>query len=339
MKKELLLKHIQGDATLREEAQVLQWIGRSERNREYYIDLKNLWVSQTLPDSRASESELAQIRALTTRKTERRAPKILTWLPTAVAAAAVLALVLVLTIPGRDDAVRYEFAGIPAEYKHTVYTESGVKSRVTLPDGTKVWLNSESTLTYPDSFQGGRREIAFSGEGYFEVVSDSLHPMRIMTGKGFDVEVKGTSFNLKCYDEDPAATATLYTGHIRLIAQDGQHVDIQPDQTCLIQKKRSYSSIPSVTVLSEQKAFANQQSLWKDGRLVFDATPMEEVVKMLRRWHGVEIVVQDPAILKYRITAEFGSESIAQIAAMLRYTARIDYRIDEEDGVVYFFGR
>ena len=337
MNKDTLLRHIQGDATPDEAAQVLDWIGKSDQNRQYYIELKNLWVSQTLPDTRATEAELALIRARTIRKSERKVSRILIWLPTAIAAAAMLALVLVLTIPSRNSAVRYTFADIPTEYKHTVYTESGVKSHITLPDGSKVWLNSETTLTYPDQFQGNRREIEFSGEAYFEVAKDTLHPMHIFTGKDFDVEVLGTSFNLKCYENDVTATATLYTGHIQLVAKDGQKVDIAPDQTCLIRKKHSYSTIPTVTILSDQPAVAQKQSAWKEGRLVFEQTPMDEVVKMLRRWHGVEIVVKDPAILSYRITAEFGSESIAQIAGMLRYTARIDYKI--EDNVVYFFSR
>ena len=338
MRKELLLRHIQGNASASEQEQVLQWIGRSEQNRQYYIDLKNLWVSQTLPDTRATEAELAQIRALTSRKPERKPLKIMTWLPTAIAAAAVLALVLVLAIPGRNDKVMYDFAGIPAAYKHTVYTESGVKSQVTLPDGTHVWLNSESKITFPDQFQGERREIEFSGEAYFEVAKDSLHPMRIYTNKGFDVEVLGTSFNLKCYGDDPTATATLYSGRIQLVSEGGQTLAVKPNEIVTVgEKKRTYSTIPSIQVRSARGAAIDNQSAWKNGRLVFEETPMDEVVKMLRRWHGVDIVVQDPGILKYRITAEFGAESISQIAGMLRYCARIDYRI--EDNTVYFFSR
>lgn len=341
MKKDLLLRHISGEVSPQEEREVLDWVSACPGNKKYYMDLKNLWISRTIPPTKASASELAAIRNRTTRGIETRYTRrgIFMYLYGSVAAAAVIALAVTLfTREHRPDMnvnelVRVQLADIPRAYRHEVYTEKGVKAKVILPDSSQVWLNSESRIIYPDKFIGSTREIEFSGEAFFDVKKNPSLPMMIKTNKDFIVRVLGTSFNLKSYENDESATTTLYTGIIDIISgkpgtSQVKTTRVNPNQICVVKK----NDVPVLSQVGE--ANARKEYAWKEGRLIFEGTSMGDVVKMLRRWHGVDIIVEDPAILDYKITANFDSESIVQIAEMLRYCALIDFKVSGNK--VYF---
>lgn len=345
MRKELLIKHISGTANVEQEQQVQAWITKSGANRQYYKNLKNVWVSQTLPQDVATEKQMEQMRLLTYKKDlsgKTTLPGKLErglYISYSVAAVAVIALILTICIyeSGRENLYqnRIELAQIPSEHKHIVYTEKGVKAKLTLPDSSLVWLNSESTIIYPDKFYGTTREIEFKGEAYFKVRKDSLHPMIIKTNKDFTIEVLGTEFNVKSYDNDPTASTTLYSGIINLISESNsgktKTIQLAPLETCIIAE----SKMPEVSAIG--KKAADNTAAWREGRLNFVSTPMSEVVKVLHRWHGVDITIADPKILNYQITADFYSESMVQIANILKFCALVDYKQDGEKFI--FFGR
>lgn len=362
MRKELLIKHISGAANEQEQKQVIAWITESTANRQYYKNLKNVWVSQTLPQNVVAEEDMAQIRELTYKKvagkntqqtygeftlngqTSPTKPqqfytlKRALYITTSVAAVAVIGLILMIYkyeySPREASVNRISLAHIPTQYKHTVYTENGVKAKLTLPDSSQVWLNSGSTIIYPDKFYGDTREIEFKGEAYFKVRKDSLHPMIINTNKNFAIEVLGTEFNVKSYDEDKTAQTTLYSGVINLVSEKrGRQTkrQIKPFETCIIGEEK----LPEISSVAQK--IAQNTAAWKEGRLIFVSTPMSEVVKVLQRWHGVEINISDPAILDYKITADFYSESMVQIANILKFCALVDYKI--EDNKFIFLGR
>ncbi|MEG0519046.1 MAG: FecR domain-containing protein [Bacteroidales bacterium] len=365
MNKELLIKHISGAANAQEEKHVLAWITKSDANRQYYKNLKNVWVSQTLPKDIVKEEDMAQIRELTYKRTATQVPKtaqqfygkntqqeqVITaqqpqfrslkralYFASSVAAIAIIGLLITIykyELGHREvDYNRIALAHVPTEYRHTLYTENGVKARLTLPDSSQVWLNSGSTIVYPDKFYGDTREIEFKGEAYFKVRKDSLHPMIITTNKNFTIEVIGTEFNVKSYDEDKTAQTTLYSGAINLVSDAGGKVvktQIKPFETCFIGKEK----LPEISPIAQK--IAKNTVAWREGRLVFVATPMSEVIKILERWHGVEIEITDPNILAYKITADFYSESMVQIATILKFCALVDYKI--ENNKFIFFSR
>lgn len=343
MKKELLIRHMQGEVTLEEKQLIEEWIGKSDANRQYYKNLKNIWVVQTLPLERMPQVEVI---SMVEELRKRRAPgsdlkfKRYFLIAVSVAAVAVIALLVVAWKYGvsyRDlNEQRVMLCEVPTEYKHTLYTENGIKAKVTLPDSSQVWLNSGSEIVYPDKFLGSTREIEFRGEAYFKVKEDSLRPMIIHTNKNFVIEVLGTEFNVKSYDDDRTAQTTLYSGKIKLFAKGDKNrkelrMEMKPFETCIVESNRILN-VSHVTgrVAEDKKA-------WKEGRLIFSSAPMGEVVKILRRWHGIDIEVEDPKILNYKITADFKSESMVQIAQILKFCALIDYRV-ENDRII-FFGR
>ncbi len=341
MKKELLLRYIKGETTNKEEREILDWVGRSQENERYFVTLNNLWISQNISDKKASDKELEEIVRLTTGK-KIAGGRLRKFLP--YAAAAVILLSVGLNFLFFNGTVKWakvsdrpvRMAWLPTEYKHEIYTEKGVKAKVTLPDGSQVWLNSDSRMIYPDRFESDIREIEFSGEAYFDVVKDSLRPLIINTNKDFKVEVLGTKFNIKSYDNDTEARTTLYSGSVNIVSKISRGklkgekevvTKLKPLESCIIRQKQN-----PIHIKPENP---EKQTAWKDGRIIFESTPMAETIKILERWHGVEFEVKDRSVYTFDITARFKSESIVQIMEMIKYCALIDYSIDSNKVVLY----
>lgn len=363
MKKELLLRFVSNLTTEEESAQVLDWAEKSPANAKYLQDLKLAYIAEKMPDSQASELEMKRIRKVLadassstangaasleksqvgTEIKKVRSYRIFAW---ASASAAVIALLLFALKPSvnnpknvervrrevaeemKQDQIRIAMSEVPQAMMKTVYTERGIKASVALPDGSIVKMNSDTKLTFPDKFLGSTREVKLEGEAYFIVAKDSAHPMIVNTTKNFSVKVTGTEFNVKSYSNDDYAEATLYSGAIDLITPKGE-TKVAPSQQAYVRADDNVRVV-APAILGDTKA-------WTEGRLVFDSTPMPEVIKMLERWHGIDVVVRDQNILKYKITANFNSESVPQIMYVLKNCALIDYQIDGK--TVYLFSR
>lgn len=335
MNKTLLIKYISGSSSSLESDKVLAWINESEENERYFIRLMNLWISQNMPDEKASDNEVKDImRAVRIDKPgDKSNPnpnrRFIVW----AAAASVLFILSLglwfITVKPMNNEEVIAYAPYNYEVSKMAYVDKGVKGRVILPDSSVVWLNSDSRLYYPESFTGNTREVVLSGEGFFEVRHDAERPMIVSTNKDFRLEVLGTTFNLKSYDNDDTAEATLYAGLVNVILNNPNGAPsvkmLQPNQTVVIEKNYiGYAKTPV-----EQ----NVQAAWKEGKIIFSNTPMSEVVKILNRWHGVDFVVKDKDILNYKITARFNAESIVQIMDLLRLTSFIDYEIENNKTV------
>ena len=330
MRKEELVKYIEGELTPDRERAVEAWLQADNRNMEYYAWLKALYVSQEMPVERAeSAEETAWLRALISPSGDARCGL---WKKMAFAGAVAAMLIigifniwhLVSTLV--SDGERVELAYIPEGYKHTIYTEKGVKARVVLPDSTKVLLNCDSKIVFPDKFSGPTREVFVSGEAFFEVTSDSLCPMVVTTPKNFRVEAMGTTFCISAYEDDPSARTTLINGRVDLISAGIKGAESET----IMRPNDSYVILSNNrVVLDPDDEAANRAIGWTNGALIFDRTPMKEVISRLRRWYGVKFIIEDEDVLSWRITATFHSESIMRIMDMLEYTTFIDYSMDE----------
>ncbi len=330
MKKTLLLQFIKGELNKDQEKEVLEWINTSPDNEKYFHKLQNLWVASNINNKPASQKELDKIRKRTTRK-----PSFNIYWPYAAIFMLALSVLLNLYLAGNKKRLYAEFIStnvtlqeLPEGLKHEMYTENGVKARITLPDSSEVWLNSGSRIIFPDKFTGHKREVFFSGEAFFNVKPNPDQPMIISTNKNFNIEVLGTTFNVKSYDNDPEARTTLYTGSLNIISRlskDQKNNNIlvttlKPMETCTI-------GVDNKHILSKPDNVSDHYA-WKEGRIVFDQTPIPEVIKVLERWHGINFVVKDNNIKNYSITAKFKTESIVQIMEMIKYCSLVDYSID-----------
>ena len=162
---------------------------------------------------------------------------------------------------------------------NTLDVPRGGKYSVNLPDGSRVTLNSQSTLKYPTSFDGlTDRTVELTGEAFFEVRKDPSRPFRVKGGRQ-SVEVLGTSFNMKIYDDDPSALTTLITGTVRVDGV-GKSIILKPGEQAVASERglKLRNAADTAVVLA-----------WRNGDFRFKNTPLQEVMRQLARWYNVKV--------------------------------------------------
>lgn len=201
-------------------------------------------------------------------------------------------------------------------------TAYGVRTKITLSDGSEVWLNSGSTLSYPERFTEDKRQVTLSGEAFFKVKSDKDHRFDVQTSDGITVSAYGTEFNVQAYAEEPDIKATLAEGHIQI-----DQINQPASQELIPGEQAVYSR--HTQQMQVQKANLLVETAWKDGKLVFRRTPMEEIAKQLSRHFNVNIQLQGKEIFDYTYSATFTTETLAEILSLLEKTAPIRCEIIE----------
>lgn len=198
----------------------------------------------------------------------------------------------------------------------------GVRSRIILPDSTRVWLNSGSSIRYQTPFTDGVRKVKLAGEAYFEVIHDPANPFRVVAGRGF-LEVLGTTFNVKAYPEESEVEVALLEGKLSFSADEGigkrSKVILNPGERAVSGEDRQ------ITVSREP---LEKYAAWRHGKLVFDETPMREVAQRLERWFGVKVIIADPRLNAYRFTTTFDNQSLPQVLELLEISSPLSARYE-----------
>ena len=164
-------------------------------------------------------------------------------------------------------------------------TPKGGTYQITLPDGTIVWLNAASTLTYPSHFNGPQRVVGISGEGYFAVAKDSKRPFVVKT-EGQAIEVLGTEFNITAYDDEPAVKTTLINGGVRIkptLATTQESVKLNPGEQGVLSGSGRLTTVQVDT---------NSVTAWKNGRISLTNVSFEELMRQLSRWYNLDIAYE-----------------------------------------------
>ncbi|MCF3109451.1 FecR domain-containing protein [Niabella sp. CC-SYL272] len=163
----------------------------------------------------------------------------------------------------------------------TLQTPRGGQYRVVLPDGTKVWLNAESALTYPMQFDEKERHVELKGEAYFEVAKNAAWPFVVKLQTG-DVTVKGTRFNVQAYAPDPGAKITLAEGAVE-VANTAEKRLLRPNQEASLQQGATIK----VRAVNAEQALA-----WVDGYFLFDNMNLRQMLQHIGRWYDVDVRIQ-----------------------------------------------
>ena len=190
----------------------------------------------------------------------------------------------------------------------------GIVTQITLPDSSKVWLNSGSRLRYPSRFVGMERNVILQGEGYFEVQSDRQHPFYVATSDGFRVMAHGTKFNVNAYADDALIEATLEQGAVDILIGH-QRETLSPGEQAIFNKEALTMEIQQVQV--------DVTTAWREGKLIFRNATMKEITKQLARRYNVDINLHDESRTPQRFRATFTNESLPQILDYLRMSAPI----------------
>lgn len=203
----------------------------------------------------------------------------------------------------------------------------GQKSTIMLPDGTKVVLNSESSITYVSNFTGSERLVELTGEAFFDVVRDTSKPFVVKT-RSLMTTALGTSFNVDAYP-DGKEEITLVTGKVKV----DSHVDVT--QSALLEP----GEIAALEYgkLSKKQGVSLNHIKWKDGFIVFQKAPFKEGIMELERWYGVTIEVKNlPANEEPTFTAHIENDNLANVLETLGYAMRFDFSIEGKKVLINF---
>ncbi|MBS1602338.1 MAG: FecR domain-containing protein [Bacteroidetes bacterium] len=190
-----------------------------------------------------------------------------------------------------DNRITYTAATTPSEEKtyNILTTPKGGQYRLTLQDGTQVWLNAGSSIRYPTAFSGKERRVEITGEAYFDVARNPGMPFRVAV-KGFsstpaEIDVLGTRFNVNAYSDEPEMRTTLLEGAVRL-ATPAASATLRPDQQAFL---GSSGEMRTAHVPDADEVIA-----WKEGAFEFDHAEITTVMRQISRWYDVEIIYQGP---------------------------------------------
>lgn len=324
-----ILRFLQKEASDQDLYELNAWISQSEHNRQYFDQMNEAFqTSQVLSTfthekiNRAWETVSHKLKALDNAPAKTTVIKQYHY--NILRIAATVSAILLLSYVGW-----IEFASPTRTLKSTiVFTADRQNTKLYLPDGTAVWLNTNSTLHYSADFGVSSREVFLKGEAFFDVRKDQKN--FIVNAEAFTIRVKGTRFNVRAYTNEENIRTTLEEGSVEL------RVKGEAEET-------SYSMKPGdqITFNAQQKQVTRKivdpadYSAWKEEHLVFDDTPLADIILKLENRYKVHIIMNDSLARKERLTMTIGRETIDEILEFIQVSSRLKYRKENTNIYIY----
>lgn len=311
---EILHKYIIGDASREEKEAVTRWLDADEKNMKEFLAMRKLYNLTIWQQEQA-----LAVPELSSKKTIRRKWRIAAQYVLNIAALFVLVFFFSRLYPEKKDEQ-------PEVKMQSIYVPAGERVELTLSDGTKVWLNAKTTLTFPSSFDKESRMVTLNGEGYFNVTHKEGQPFIVQTEQ-YNIKVLGTEFNVYAYSDSPKFETYLLNGSVQIESADHE------EKLLMEPNKKAYLDHGKLTVSSIEKY---DYFLWKDGLICFDDNTIDELFKKLQTYFDVQIIVENKQILNQRYTGKFRTnDGIEHILKTLQLRTRFDYeKKDDRENII-----
>ncbi len=240
---------------------------------------------------------------------------------------------------------------LPAQ--QVISTLKGSKTKIVLEEGTIVWLNSESKLTYPSTFRGEKKRVVkLTGEAFFEVKRDEKKPFEVYV-KGYKVNVLGTSFNVKAYPDNDKVETTLEKGKVNIEKVGATShekskpiVTLKPKQTVILYNtdvvvNKTLGNTDTTTSIIDLEEKKRKELIlvenidlepylsWKENKLIFREQPLKDIVEVLERWYNIDITIADNSLNEITCTGNFTDETAEQTIQAICLASRIKYEFDK----------
>ena len=311
----LIIRLFAGEASPDEKLIVGDWLNQSANNEKLYNDLKEIWLT-TGTDSNADNYNIKKAIAQFQSKIKIRENKFSRIIFSDVLKyAAIVVLLIALPI--------FYFVGRNSIRNNDTFTTItcafGDKSAVTLPDGSRVWLNSGSKLTFKNNFYDDYRFVKLEGEAYFSVKHNEKIPFKV-EASDISIQVFGTEFNVKAYPDENTISTTLVKGSVE-IESSTQKTLLKPYQKIIYNrntKKMTRYQLSDVAFDTE----------WKDGRLVFRNESLAELELKLERWFDVDIDFADDEVKTRHFSGVLERESILEALSYFNCSKYVGYKIN-----------
>ena len=309
MEREKLHRFFAGTASFKEEEEVCSWVEASAKNREELIKERKYFDVLLL--HKAAEKKGAV-------RTTRVSVAWMDWLKVAAAVA-----VLMVSALHTYNYLKPEKAVV----FNKIVVPPGQRVNLLLSDGTDVWLNARTELTYPASFEDDLRQVTLKGEGYFEVKKDAKRPFIVQTST-CDVKVLGTKFNVEAYEDSDLFSAALMEGSIQLSdrMKPGSEVMLSP-----MQKAEFRNGKFTVGTITEYDSFR-----WKEGLICFENILFADLMKKFEKTYDLHIVISNKKLANYKCSGKFRiADGIDFVLHVLQKNANFKFNRNEDNTTIY----
>ncbi|TKG95585.1 DUF4974 domain-containing protein [Puteibacter caeruleilacunae] len=306
---QLIARYLNGQCSEAEEKLFKDWIQESELHQKAFFKIKDVWDATIQTENRTDKALLRFYKQKTITDAKKiRQMQVWKWI-TSAAAIIILGLITTILIPKQQPTYQQITQSVPL----------GSRSTVTLADGSKVVLNSGSTISYPAVFNPLQREVNLSGEAFFQVQADKSYPFVVKT-KDYDVEVTGTSFNVCAYNDNDFSSVVLSEGKVHIAFPKGNNkYELNPGEKFNIDLQSNKAAIKKIDPKSE--------IAWKDGIFRFKEIKFPQLIKRLERWYDVKLNYSAPELETLLYSGLFkNQETIWQVLDGLKLTSPIDYQ-------------
>jgi transmembrane sensor len=242
--------------------------------------------------------------------------------------------------------------------ENNIATRPGSRSQVKLPDGTRVILNSDSKLSYPDNFLGDTREVTLEGEAYFEVTENKAKPFVIHL-PAMDIKVLGTTFNVKAYPGELSSEASLIKGSIEVTLKNrrNEKIMLKPNEKISVLstnenqvsgtandvksagvKQQNATVAPLIAVAHldmDEKEHIIKEIGWTQNKLMFRNEDLAAIATILQRWYGRSITIQSDKLRNQKFTGNFNNESLMQVIQALQVSYNFNYKRENNSITIY----
>lgn len=300
MNQDLLYKYIAGDATPEEKESITRWLDADARNMKQFLALRKLHditLWQRLPTIQTSSKRITLRFALI--KTLK------------VAAVFAIAFLVAYTYQGN-------FNKKIESSLQTIFVPAGQRAQLTLSDGTKVWLNAKTTLTFPTQFEANSRNVKLDGEGYFDVAHQQEQPFIVETER-YNITVLGTEFNVTAYAKSDIFETALLRGSVKVGALSGKTIQLEPHTRTYLENG----------VLQKGAITHSDYFLWKEGVLCFENETVEELMKKLQLYYDVTIEIKNTSLFEKCYSGKFRTkDGIEHVLKVLQLNNKFTYTKD-----------
>jgi transmembrane sensor len=315
---EIIARYNTGEASQKDLEELQRWLDESADNKSYFQQLSNIW-NNSRQYSFKNTLDTAKAYNKVNRRISPGASSFSLWSAWKQIAAILLIPVILSNL--LYFILRSTTDPIPTQPVYNeLFAAFGTRSALKLSDGTSVWLNSGSSIKYPDKFTGDDRTVFLNGEAYFEVVSNAAKPFIVNTSS-ITVKATGTKFNVLGYSAINEDEVTLVSGKVEvgLAAgkNNGESTKLEVNQHLTFSKNTG-----AVRIVNED---TYKYISWKEGKLIFRNEPMKDVVKKIGQVFNIDIEIRGKELENYSYRATFEDESLSEILKLLKLSSPIDY--------------
>lgn len=316
MKIELLHRLMAGSTTEEENRQLMEWFRQCVSKEEFFMLFDTAW--QASPDEMPRDVQERMYRRLNrVLDEEKKQARVVSLRPRfswkvwqRVAVACIIIVLSLVNYRMNDKQKQLSIQNF------TVSAEKGQRAFVTLPDSTKVWLNSDTKISYPADYGMEERNVTLVGEAYFEVAKNPEKRF-IVEAKGMQVEALGTSFNINAYRDDDKIIASLFSGSVR----------VSYDEHMAILKPHESVKVDLLTQSFSQYKDENMQdvALWRQNEITFDGESLEEITRIMNRLYNTTIYIEDESLKKECYIGTIRNNSLENFIDIINLTTPVIY--------------